>query len=160
MWLASVEALCYAAAGDAESSDASLKEAVRFAGSVTGDTTPWPWVFTFNESKVAATRVACGARLGRADWISNAQDSATAVLSSGHDKQRALLILDVASGHLAAGRIDGAFALATGALEIGLRYRSGRIVERARALHRSYSTPRSLPRVVREFDDRLYEVFL
>ncbi|MBC9714089.1 helix-turn-helix transcriptional regulator [Streptomyces sp. TRM66268-LWL] len=159
-WLASVEALCHAAAGDAEASDDSLKTAIRFADRVTNDSTPWPWVFTFNESKVAATRVACGARLGRSDWISSAQDSATAVLSSGHEKQRALLILDVASGHLASGRIDGAFALATGALEIGLRFRSGRIVERARALRRSYATPRSLPRVVREFDDRLYEVFL
>lgn len=158
-WLMSIEALCHAAAGDARGTDVSLKEAARLAGRVVGESTPWPWVFTFNESKVAATRVACGAKLGRADWISSAQDSVAAVLSSGHDKQRALLILDVASGHLASGRIDGAFALATGALETGVKYRSGRIVERARSLRRSYS-PRLLPRVVREFDDRLYEVFL
>ncbi|PWG13263.1 XRE family transcriptional regulator [Streptomyces sp. V2] len=158
-WLTSIEALCHAAAGDAPEADVALKEAARLAGRVVGESTPWPWVFTFNESKVAATRVACGAKLGRADWISGAQDSVAAVLSSGHDKQRALLILDVASGHLASGRIDGAFALATGALETGVKYRSGRIVERARSLRRSYS-PRLLPRVVREFDDRLYEVFL
>lgn len=158
-WLTSIEALCHAAAGDAAEADVALKTAARFADRVADESTPWPWVFTFNESKVAATRVACGAKLGRADWIRGALDSVAAVLSSGHEKQRALLILDVASGHLASGRVDGAFAMATGALETGVKYRSGRIVERARSLRRSYS-PQLLPRVVREFDDRLYEVFL
>jgi hypothetical protein len=52
-------------------------------------------------------------------------------LTIGHDKQRALLLLDIAAGHLAAGRIEGAFELATRTLETGVLYRSGRIVERA-----------------------------
>ncbi len=65
----------------------------------------------------------------------------------------------MASGHVAAGRLDGAFTMAARALEVGLRYKSGRIVERARAVRRSYSgaTP---PKVVRDFDDRLHGVFL
>ncbi|WP_344287383.1 hypothetical protein [Streptomyces synnematoformans] len=87
------------------------------------------------------------------------QDDAAAQLSSGHDKQRALLVLDVASAHLAAGRIDGAFSLATRALETGLRYRSGRIVERARTLRRGY-TSTAPARVVRDFDDRHHGVYL
>ncbi|MBO8187951.1 hypothetical protein [Streptomyces spirodelae] len=45
------------------------------------------------------------------------------------------------------------------AVETGVRYRSGRIIERARALRRSFSSS-SLPRVVRDFDDRLYGVYL
>jgi hypothetical protein len=85
-------------------------------------------------------------------------DEAGAALSSGHEKQRALLLLDIASAHLAAGRVDGAFSLATRALESGVRYRSGRIVERARAVRRQYSSGN--PRVVREFDDRLHDVYL
>ncbi|MER7394977.1 hypothetical protein ABT381_05630 [Streptomyces sp. NPDC000151] len=50
-------------------------------------------------------------------------------MSNGHDKQRALLLLDMAAGHLSSGRLDGAFTLATP------------------------------PRMVREFDDRLYGVY-
>ncbi|WP_301124453.1 hypothetical protein [Streptomyces cacaoi] len=116
-------------------------------------------MFSFTEAKVGATRVSCGARLGLPRWIADEQDSAAAVMSSGHEKQRALLQLDMASGHLAAGRFDGAFTMAARALETGLRYKSGRIVERARAVRRSYSGP-TPPRVVRDFDDRLYGVFL
>ncbi|BBA99041.1 hypothetical protein RVR_5497 [Actinacidiphila reveromycinica] len=44
-------------------------------------------------------------------------------------------------------------------METGVRYRSGRIVERARAVRRSHtsSTP---PKVVRDFDERLHGVYL
>ncbi|WP_431981553.1 hypothetical protein [Streptomyces qinglanensis] len=80
-------------------------------------------------------------------------------MGSSRSEHRALLQLDMASGHVAAGRLDGAFTMAARALEVGLRYKSGRIVERARAVRRSYSgaTP---PKVVRDFDDRLHGVFL
>ncbi|MER6624141.1 hypothetical protein [Streptomyces sp. NPDC000931] len=78
---------------------------------------------------------------------------------TGHAKQRALLLLGIAAGHLAAGRVEGAFALAIRALEAGLQYRSGRIVERARAVRRSLALS-SPPRVVRDFDERLHGVHL
>ncbi|MFE4651510.1 helix-turn-helix domain-containing protein [Streptomyces sp. NPDC056707] len=159
-WLLSVEALAHAAAGDPRSTDKALTSAARAADGVSAeDPPPWPWVFTFNHTKVAATRLSCGARLSLTNWVTEAQDEAGAALSSGHDKQRALLTLDLASGHLAAGRIDGAFSLATRALETGVRYRSGRIVERARAVRRSY-TSTNPPRVVRDFDDRLHGIYL
>lgn len=41
----------------------------------------------------------------------------------------------------------------------GLAYRSGRIVDRARALRRTLTTT-TPPRVVRAFDDRLDDVYL
>ncbi len=117
---------------------------------------PWPWVFTFDESKVAACRVTCGAVLGLSDWVLTGD---TEALATGHAKQRALLMLDLAAGHLAANRVDGAFALAGQALDVGLMYRSGRIVERARGLRRTLATT-SPPKVVREFDERLHGVYL
>ncbi|MEU4044324.1 hypothetical protein [Streptomyces antibioticus] len=64
----------------------------------------------------------CGARLGRADW--GLSDGVEA-LTVGHAKQRALLVLDIAAGHLAGGRVESAFALARRALDTGLTYRSG-----------------------------------
>ncbi|WP_247698440.1 hypothetical protein [Streptomyces sp. RK75] len=116
-------------------------------------------MFSFSAAKVAAARITCGARLGLAGWVFGAQDEAAPVWSSGHDKARALHVLDIASAHLAAGRPDAAFMLGAQAVETGVRYRSGRIIERARALRRSFSSS-SLPRVVRDFDDRLYGVYL
>jgi transcriptional regulator with XRE-family HTH domain len=155
-WLSSVEAFAHAVAGDRHSADKALTAARAGAENLPEEVPPWPWVFTFTPAKVAAARVACGARLGLADWVLSED---TEALASGHDKQRALLALDVSAGHLAAGRVDAAFALASHALETGLRYRSGRIVERARAIRRSLTTS-SPPKVVREFDERLHGVYL
>lgn len=159
-WLSAAEALAHAAAGDRASTDQALKDAAEDTNRVAvEEPPPWPWVFTFNRSKVAASRLACGARLGLPQWVFDSQDEAAPVLASGHDKQRALYILDVAAAQLAAGRLDGAFSLATRALETGVRYRSGRIVEKARTMRRSYVTG-SPPRVVRDFDERLYGISL
>lgn len=159
-WLSSVEALAHAAARDHAAAERALGEAERHCAHIAvEEPPPWPWVFTFNASKVAACRLACGARLGKPKWSFAAQDEAGTVLTSGHDKQRALYVLDIASAHLAAGRTDGAFALAAKALETGTTYRSGRIVEKARALRRSY-TSATPPKIVRDFDERLYGIYL
>ncbi|MFB7663978.1 helix-turn-helix domain-containing protein [Kitasatospora sp. NPDC056138] len=156
-WLATVEALAHAAGGDQRSADRALTHSRAVtAGLEKQQPPPWPWVFAFDERKVAACRVTCGARLGLPEW---ALTSDTEALATGHAKQRALLVLDVAAGHLAAGRIEAAFALASKAVEAGLEYRSGRIVETARAIRRSL-TSRTLPKVVRDFDERLHSVYL
>lgn len=158
-WLSTVEALAHAAAGDERASDRALvrsrTEALRVSSE---EPPPWPWVFTFDEKKVTACRLACGARLNRPEWIFDG-DEAALVASATHEKQRALLQLDLASGHMASGRLEIGYLLATRAVESGLRYRSGRIVERARVFRRSYSS-RTPPKVVRDFDDRLHDAYL
>ncbi|MFH9983704.1 helix-turn-helix domain-containing protein [Streptomyces sp. NPDC017179] len=157
-WLLSVEALGHAAAGDRRSADQVLTASRTAAQALTADQEPppWPWVFSFTPDKVAACRVTCGARLGLPEWVL-AED--VEALTTGHAKQRALLVLDIAAGHLAGGRVEAAFALASHALEVGLQYRSGRIVERARTVRRSLTTT-SPPKVVRDFDERLHGVYL
>ncbi|WP_413102203.1 helix-turn-helix domain-containing protein [Streptomyces sp. Inha503] len=159
-WLATVEALAHAAAGDRPAAETALDQAARSTDAVQDEQAPpWPWVFTFTHTKVAAARLTCGARLGLPEWVAASQDAAAAALTSSHEKQRALLMLDLAAAQLATGRLDGAFALAGRALETGARYRSGRIIERARGLRRSY-TSTTPPRAVREFDDRLHGIYL
>ncbi|GLV73232.1 helix-turn-helix domain-containing protein [Streptomyces hygroscopicus] len=159
-WLGTIEALAHAAAGDRPAAEAALDQATRSADALQEEQPPpWPWVFTFTHAKVAATRLTCGARLGLVPWVTASQDAAAAALTSSHEKQRALLMLDLATAQLATGRLDGAFALAGRALETGARYRSGRIIERARGLRRSY-TSTTPPRAVREFDDRLHGIYL
>lgn len=156
-WLSSVEALGHAAAGDRRSCDRALTASRGAVATIADEKPPpWPWVFSFTDTKVSAARVACGARLGLADWVMSED---TEALATGHAKQRALLVLDIAAGHLAGGRIEAAFALAGRALDTGVQYRSGRIVERCRAVRRTLAltTP---PKVVREFDERLHGVYL
>ncbi|MBQ0986550.1 helix-turn-helix transcriptional regulator [Streptomyces sp. F63] len=156
-WLCSVEALAHAANGDRRAADHALTRSRALAEkTVSEEPPPWPWVFPFDANKVAACRITCGARLGRADWVFGGD---TEALASGHAKQRALVVLDLAAGHLAAGRIEAAFALASRALDTGLRYRSGRIVERSRSVRRSLMLA-SPPKVVRDFDERLHGVHL
>ncbi|MER6087714.1 helix-turn-helix domain-containing protein [Streptomyces bluensis] len=156
-WLHSVDALAYAAIGDRRAADRALTRSRAVAEKVTHEEPPpWPWVFQFDANKVAACRVTCGARLGLAEWVLGDDIEA---LASGHPKQRALVVLDLAAGHLAAGRIEAAFALASRALDTGLQYRSGRIVERSRGVRRSLSLT-SPPKVVRDFDERLHGVYL
>ncbi|MEU2428687.1 helix-turn-helix transcriptional regulator [Streptomyces sp. NPDC007861] len=159
-WLSSLEAVAHATAGDERASDrallASADEVERLPSE---EPPPWPWVFAFDMHKVAAARVTSGARLARPRWVLTSLDDATAALSSKHEKQRALLGLDVASGHVASGHLDTAFALATHSLDVGLRLRSGRVVERARTFRRSYSSA-TPPAIVREFDTRLHDAYL
>jgi len=156
-WLSSVEALAHAAAGDRHAADRALIASRAAAERAPlEELPPWPWVFAFDETKVAACRVTCGAHLGLPDWVLSDD---TAALNTGHAKQRALLVLDIAAGHMAAGRHDAAFALASRAVDTAVRYRSGRIVERARALRRTLTTS-TPPKVVREFDERLHDVYL
>nr|WP_330332569.1 hypothetical protein [Streptomyces sp. NBC_00536] len=156
-WLLSVEAVAHAAVGDEKAADQALTTSRSLASRLGAeDPAPWPWVFQFSEAKVAAARVACGARWGLPGWV---LDADTKVLATGHAKQRALLLLDIAAGHLAARRVEAAFALASKALDAGVQYRSGRIVDRARTVRRSYRTA-SPPKVVREFDERLHDVYL
>ena len=157
-WLWSIEALGHAAAGDMHRADRALTASRAVAETLAAQQQqpPWPWVFSFTPDKVAACRVTCGARLGLPSWVLGED---VAALATGHAKQRALLTLEIAAGHLASGRLDGAFALASAALDVGLQYRSGRIVERARALRRSLTTS-SPPKAVRDFDERLRDVYL
>ncbi|MGO4753456.1 twin-arginine translocation signal domain-containing protein, partial [Streptomyces sp. 2MCAF27] len=85
-WLGTVESLAHAVAGDREAADAVLEQAARHTEAEPDEQPPpWPWVFSFTPSKVAAARLTCGARLGIPQWVSASQDTATAALASGHE---------------------------------------------------------------------------
>lgn len=158
-WLSGIEALAHAAAGDARQAERALRHSSETAGRIgREEPPPWPWVFRFDETKIATCRMACGARLGLSTWVFDGQEAAEAALTSGHAKQRALLLLDVATGHLAQGRVETAFVLATHAVDSGLMLRSERVVNRAHAFRRGHGCD-APPKVVREFDDRLLALY-
>ncbi|MQA93272.1 MAG: hypothetical protein GEV11_01045 [Streptosporangiales bacterium] len=159
-WLSATEAVAHAAGGDSQlAADALTRAATAVERVGEQDAPPWPWVFIFDAARVESFRVTCGALLGLPQWTAAAYRGARGVLTGEHDKQRALLLLDFASGQLAAGQLDGAFLLATRAVDIGLQRRSGRIIDRARALRRAYTSP-SPPKAIRDFDDRLHSAYI
>jgi hypothetical protein len=159
-WLSSIEAVAHATNGRQRACDRALQACEQNAALIPGaEPVAWPWIFAFDERKTAACRITCIARLGQPLHSRISEKEIATALSSSHDKQRALLTLDVAVGHLATKETDTAFTLAQRALQTGIRLRSGKIMERARTLRRGYATQRP-PAVVRDFDDQLHAVYL
>ncbi len=158
-WLSSIEAIAHATKGDRPACERALCATQRHAEAVSPDEpAPWPWIFSFDGRKIAACRVTCGARLGDSRLHLSEHDITTA-LNSAHDKQRALLHLDVATRDLQAGDAHSAFHIATRALAEGIRLRSGKIVDKARRLRSAYRDTQR-PAVVREFDDLIHSSYL
>ena len=159
-WLSAIEAVAHATGGQHPACDRAIKACEQSAARIPNtEPVAWPWIFAFDERKIAACRITCTARLGRPLHTRIGEQEISSALSNSHDKQRALLTLDLATGYLATKEIDTAFTLAQRALREGMRLRSGKITERARALRRAYSTPRP-PGIVRDFDDQLHAAYL
>jgi hypothetical protein len=160
-WLDATEALSIAAARrDADAAGRALARAARSVEQVRGsDPPPWPWVFPFDEAKLAWYRALVAVRLNHsADALSAFAESLSAVHAA--PKQRAIVMLEVATAARQDGtskhdrdRIDEAFRLAGDGLELGVTYSSERVVERARRFRREYLGPAMS--CVHEFDDKL-----
>ncbi|MEU0689545.1 helix-turn-helix domain-containing protein [Streptomyces uncialis] len=159
-WMSSIEAVAHAENGDHRACGRALRTCVQHAERIAdADPVAWPWIFAFDERKISACRVTCAARLGGATTVGASEQDIAIALTSGHDKQRALLSLDVAAGNLAVRDRDAAFTLATRALTEGLRLRSGRVVEKARRFRRG-QTATATSSTVREFDTLLHTAYL
>ena len=155
-WLASLEAVAQADAGNARRTWEALDRADEAVELIPGEEAPpWPWVFVFDHAKVARHRLTCAARLRRPDIAYAAAAGTGDYLSSGHRKQRALSQLDLATAYLHDREPERAFGLAGQALTLGRETRSGRVVEAARRFRRAYDgSPAGA--VVQNFDRQLY----
>lgn len=160
-WLDANEALSLAAARrDAGAAGQALIRAARIIEQdQRSEPPPWPWVFPFDQAKLAGYRALVAVRLTRpADALAAFAESLSATQPA--PKQRAVVMLEVATAARQDGtarhdndRIDEAFRLACEALGVGVTYSSERVVERARRFRREYSGPSTS--YVREFDDQL-----
>jgi hypothetical protein len=118
---------------------------------------PWPWVFPFDQAKLAGYRALVMVRLNRpGEAVSAFADSLTSAQPAA--KQRGVLMIEIATAKSLAGEIDEAFHLADQALTVGITYSSERIIHRARRFRRAYAGP-ATP-AVRAFDDRLRATLL
>jgi hypothetical protein len=156
-----VEALGQAAAcRDGEAADrAILRASNAIDASRESAAPPWPWVFPFDQAKLAGYRALVAVRLDRpgtalsafAESLSTAQPA---------PKQRAMIMLEVATAARQDGvnrkdsdRVDEAFRLGCEGLGIGVTYSSERVVERVRRFRREYKGPATS--YVAEFDEKL-----
>ncbi|WP_368077463.1 hypothetical protein [Actinomadura sp. WMMB 499] len=120
---------------------------------------PWPWVFPFDDAKLAGYRALVAVRLNQpSPALAAFAESLTSAQPA--PKQRAAVMLEVATavrqgGELDqdASRVDEAFRLGCDALKIGTTYSSERVVQRARRFRRDYRGPQTDK--VREFDRHL-----
>ncbi len=161
-WLASIEALAHAAGQDHAACDRALTACARHTGRIPqADPAAWPWIFTFDERKLSACRLACAARLPHSPRIRITDHDLTTAVTGGHDKQRALITLNAATTHLTRDRDpEAAFALATRALHAGLRLSSGRVADRARIFRRTAGRHGTAGGYADEFDTLLHTAYL
>ncbi|WP_028647077.1 helix-turn-helix domain-containing protein [Nocardiopsis sp. CNT312] len=143
-WLACTEALAHASLGERSEALRAINRAERDAGGSANADPPWPWVFAFDQAKVAGYRALVGVRLRDPYQARAAFGEATAASSPPSAKQSALLQAELASAHADAGDIDEAFRLLQEALSTGLRYGSERVVGRVRSFRRRYRGPRAV----------------
>lgn len=112
---------------------------------------PWPWVFPFTQAKLSGFRALCAVRLAHpAEALEAFAESLNAIQPA--EKQRATLLLEIASICRMEAEFDEAFHLASIALSTGVMYGSERVIQAARRFRKSYQGP-MLP-TVQAFDRR------
>ncbi|WP_191272640.1 helix-turn-helix domain-containing protein [Nocardiopsis terrae] len=151
-WLACISALAHAGTGDRVCAARAIRHAEREVASPDNAQPPWPWVFAFDEAKVAGYRALVGVRL-RSPHEARAAFAEAVAPSPRNVKQSALLKVELASAHAEAGDVDEAFRLAREALATGVRFGSERVVGRVRSFRRRYRGPGAL--CVEDLDNRL-----
>lgn len=161
-WLAAIEALGHAAGRESSrAADKALNragEAIENGGAQVPP--PWPWMFPFDHAKLAGYRAFVCVRLGRPGDALAAFAESLAGTQPAAPKQRAMVMLEVATAgrqegmnHRDMAQVDEAFRLAAEAATAGARYNSERVIERSRQFRRGYAGPVTVQ--VRDFDQRL-----
>lgn len=151
-WLGCIEALAHATARDEHATRAALVEAETAVAANEHTTPPWPWVFPFTGAKLAGYRALAAVRLARPGEALAAFAESLASTQPA-EKQRAVLMLEVATVRRMEGEFEEAFALASAALSTGVAFASERTVRRARRFRGTYTGP-TTP-AVRAFDEQL-----
>jgi hypothetical protein len=151
-WLACVGALAHAGIGDHSAAAHAIGRAEREVARPGNANPPWPWVFAFDEAKVAGYRALVGVRL-RQPHDARAAFAEAFNPTASSAKQSAVLQVELASAHAEAGDVDEAFRLAHEALTTGVRFDSERVIGRVRSFRRRYRGPRAS--YVDDLDSRL-----
>lgn len=153
-WLAAMEAVAHASAGDDVQTWRALDRAEAAVELVAAEEPPpWPWVFPFDARKIANHRLTCAVRLRRPD-IAYAAVEDLPLDACGHRKQGALVLLDLASAHIHSQEVEEGLRVATAAIDLAATTGSERVLSRARQFRRTI--PAQVPGgLLRDFDEHL-----
>lgn len=154
-WLSCVGALAHAGLGDAAASHRAVAAAESFVARPDNAEPPWPWVFAFDDAKVAGYRALASVKLRDPGSAHVAFSDAFATLRPD-GKHSAVLMVELASARADSGDIDEAFRLAGEALRTGAAFGSERIIGRVRRFRRRYQGPPA--HCVSRLDDQLTAV--
>jgi hypothetical protein len=131
MWLDAVEARTLAERRDREAMALISRSETRLAA-VAGDEPVWPWVFKFDQPKLAAYRAICATRLGRTAEARTAL--AEAAQAAQAPKQHAASQVEHARTLWTDGDQEASCALAGAALETAYALESERVHHMVRTL--------------------------
>lgn len=154
VWLDAVEAVAVAESRD-QRALTLLDQAEQRLGNNVNDEPIWPWIFRFDEHKLASYRALAPTRLGRPRVAEPA--FAMAGTSPQAPKQQALMDIERARSHVRAGQIDEACRLAVTAFEVGHRYDSERVLRAVTIFRRRLGVRSS--RATAELDERMAAVY-
>ncbi len=115
----------------------------------------WPWIFRFDERKLAGFRAQVAGRLGRIKVAERA-------LQVAHDPQQApkpRAVMDVLRAEVLAqsGQVDEACRVAAEAFDIGQTYDSERVTRAVASFRNTLGTRAG--RATAELDERLYATY-
>ena len=155
IWMDAIESLALAQIKDRDAVT-KLDHAEGRLSRALNDEPVWPWIFRFDERKLAGYRAQVAAKLGRVKVAEKA-------LQIAHDQQQApkpRAVMEVLRAGILAqsGNIDEACKVAAEAFDVGQTFDSERVI-RAVATFRNTLGTRS-GRAVAELDERLYATYL
>jgi transcriptional regulator with XRE-family HTH domain len=155
VWLDCIEALAMAEARNRHAMT-RLDQAEARIGRATADEPVWPWIFRFDNRKLAGFRAQAATALGQ-------NQIAKAALRDAYDarqapKPRAAMEVLRARSLANSGRIEEACNVALAACDIGLAYDSERVL-RAVARFRNDLGTRAGGGIVAELDERLFSLY-
>jgi hypothetical protein len=126
VWLDAIEAVALAVQGDRRAI-ALLNRAEQRLSGANSEEPVWPWLFRFDERKLAGYRATVAARLLMLDEAADALMLAREAVSA--PKQRAAMEIERARLLAATGNLEKACATAIGAFDTGRSYGSNRVLQ-------------------------------
>jgi transcriptional regulator with XRE-family HTH domain len=153
VWLDAIEAVALAHYQNRRSL-AMLDNAERRLANAANDEPVWPWLFRFDQPKLAGFRALAEARLGRWAAAEAALNLAATVQRS--PKQQAVNDIDLARALAARGQIDRACQIALTALDTGTAYGSERVI---RAVTHFRSNLGPVGNAAANLDERLNRIY-
>ncbi|GAA0920425.1 hypothetical protein [Virgisporangium aurantiacum] len=154
IWIDAIESLALAQTRD-RNALTKLDHAEARLARASNDEPVWPWIFRFDERKLAGFRAQVAAKLGRPKLAEKA-------LQIAHDPQQApkpRAVVDVMrAGVLASdGNLDEACKVAVEAFDVGRSYDSERVTRAVAEFRNTLGTQPG--RAVAELDERLYGTY-